>query len=199
VATSLKAAISHSSGAAWYGAALVDPPMWLHVTVPRSRGRRATQVKGVAIHRADLRQAEVSLLTRADMVAAAMRLPAAPGRLAAVTAAELIDPRAESVFESVTRVNLALAELPPPTPQYDVYDAVGSWIARVDFAWEDLGVILECDGFEYHQDRAAFERDRRRWTALTRAGWKVAVVTWRDVMHDPGYLVDVMADLLQAA
>jgi hypothetical protein len=57
---------------------------------------------------------------------------------------------------------------------------------------------LECDGFEYHGDLDAFVRDRRRWTALSRAGWTIAIVTWHDVVDDTTYLVDVVSDLLAA-
>jgi very-short-patch-repair endonuclease len=94
---------------------------------------------------------------------------------------------------------LATSGLPEPVPQLNVVDADGRWIARVDFAWPDQRVILECDGFEYHQDRATFERDRRRWTALTRAGWRVAVVSWHDVVDRPDYLTGLIADLLRSA
>jgi very-short-patch-repair endonuclease len=111
---------------------------------------------------------------------------------------ELVDPRAGSIFESITRVTLVVAGIVPPHSQFEVYDANGRWIGRVDFAWPSKCVILECDGFEYHGDRDAFERDRRRWTALVRAGWRVAIVTWRDVADEPAYLIEVVTDLLAA-
>lgn len=139
------------------------------------------------------------LLTKSDLAAAAVALPPAPGRQLAITVADLVDARAESIFESLSRVRMAVAGLPIPTPQLNICDRDGLWIARVDFAWEELRIILECDGYEYHGNRDAFERDRRRWTALTRAGWKVAVVTWRDLMEEPDYLLEVMSDLLGAA
>jgi hypothetical protein len=135
-------------------------------------------------------------LSREHAIAAALDLAPGVGRPAAVRASGLLDFRAESVFESMTRVDLAVAGLPPPTPQLNIKDRDGNWIARVDFAWEDQRVVLECDGYEFHRDRAAFQRDRRRWSALTRSGWKVIVVTWYDVTHDPAYLIDVMRDLL---
>jgi hypothetical protein len=135
-------------------------------------------------------------LTREAALAAALRLPRGTGKPAAIRAASLLDFRAESMFESVSRVRLAVAGLPAPVPQLNVYSEAGIWIARVDFAWEELRVVLECDGFAYHGDRDAFQRDRRRWSALTRAGWRVVVVTWQDVMGDPTYLVELMADVL---
>jgi very-short-patch-repair endonuclease len=72
-------------------------------------------------------------------------------------------------------------------------------VARVDFAWPELRIALECDGFEFHSDRATFRRDRRRWTALTRAGWRVIVVTWADVVGDPNYVAGSVAVMLAGA
>lgn len=235
IARSLKAAISVTSAAAWYGASLVRSPDRLHVTAPRSRGRRQDEIPGVMIHRADVPSSDLlvvrrtlvtapvrtgldlarslptghavatldsmirgGLMTRDDLLAAALALPPAPGRQSAIAAANLVDARAESVFESISRVDIAFAGLPAPEPQVNICDRDGSWIARVDFAWKEQRVILECDGYEYHASREAFERDRRRWTALSRAGWTVIVVTWRDVVESPGYLVDVMSDVLTA-
>jgi hypothetical protein len=235
IARSLKAEISHASAAAWYGASLVLSPDGLHLTVPRSRGRRQDEIPGVTIHRADIPSSDLlvvrrtlvtapirtgldlarslptshavatldnmirgGLLTRSDLLAAALALPVAPGRQSAITVADLVDARAESVFESISRVDMAVAGLPIPELQVNICDRDGNWIARVDFAWKTQRVILECDGWEFHSNRDAFERDRRRWTALSRAGWTVIVVTWRDVMESPGYLVAAMSDVLGA-
>jgi hypothetical protein len=137
--------------------------------------------------------------TRGAVEAAAVSLPRGPGRPLAIQVAQLIDPRAESVFESISRVHLTLAGLPPPVSQLNVYDGAGQWIARVDFAWPELRLILECDGYEFHGTREAFEHDRRRWNALTRAGWRVLVVTWRDVIDRPDYLVDLVGALVGTA
>jgi len=123
----------------------------------------------------------LGLLTPDDFKRAAWALAVGPGRPAAIRVADLICPLAESILESLARVGVVLAGLPLPTPQYNVFGADGQWIGRVDFAWEAARIALECDGFEFHGDRGAFERDRRRWNALTRAGWRVVVVTWRDV------------------
>jgi hypothetical protein len=232
----MKVVISHESAAAWYGAALPFAPTQLHVTAPRSRGRRTDCVDGVRLHRADLRQCDqlvmrgvavtspvrtlldlarskplaesvaiadsmcrLGVVGATELEAEAVALPPGPGRPAAVALARLLDGRAESVFESMSRVTLAIAGLPPPIPQLNICDADGTWIARVDFGWPSYRVVLECDGFEFHRDRAAFERDRRRWNALTQAGWRVVIVTWHDVVRDPGYLVAVMTDLLSDA
>ncbi|HEX3824179.1 MAG TPA: DUF559 domain-containing protein [Mycobacteriales bacterium] len=236
ITRSMRVALSYESAAAWRGADLPYPPSHLHVTAPRSRGRRTDCVSGVRLHRADLAPGDLAVVrgalvtaparTLADLARSmplphavavgdslcrlglldpagfqrwAAGLPCGPGRPAVVATATLLDPRAESVFESISRVDMAIAGLSAPLSQLDICDKAGRWIARVDFAWPEHRVVLECDGFEFHQNREAFERDRRRWSALTRAGWRVVVVTWRDVLGNPSYLTDLVGDLLAAA
>jgi Protein of unknown function (DUF559) len=51
---------------------------------------------------------------------------------------------------------LRAAELPTPR----VNARVGRF--EVDFLWPAHRLIVEVDGYAYHSDRGAFERDRRR-------------------------------------
>jgi len=138
----------------------------------------------------------IGRLTYDEAVSAAARLPAGRGRRVAIAVAELLDGRAESVFESMTRVEVVVAGL-SPFPQFDIYDG-DRWIARVDFAWVRERLVLECDGYEFHADRAAFHADRRRWNALVRAGWTVLIVTWRDIVEDPQYVVELVSRVIAA-
>jgi Protein of unknown function (DUF559) len=66
---------------------------------------------------------------------------------------------------------------------------------EVDFAWLDEGVVVELDGYEYHGDRTAFERDRRRDVALQVAGFRALRFTHRRLVDEPDY---VIAELRQA-
>ena len=118
---------------------------------------------------------------------------AGPRKPSAVKVADLADPLSGSVLESITRVRLIDAGLRPTVSQHTIVDRNGAWIGRVDFAWPEARLVLECDGFEHHEGRDAFHRDRRRWNALVRAGWRVVIVTWHDVIDDPAYLVDLVA------
>jgi len=53
---------------------------------------------------------------------------------------------------------------------------------RIDFVLSvALQLGLECDGFEWHGNRLAWKRDRRRIAALEAAGWRLLHVTWDDV------------------
>ncbi|HEX3705160.1 MAG TPA: DUF559 domain-containing protein [Mycobacteriales bacterium] len=137
--------------------------------------------------------------TLAALSAYADGLAYGPGRPSVRRAAALLDAKSGSVFESLTRVVLLEAGLPAPRTQFNVRDREGAWIGRVDFAWPESRVILECDGFEFHSSRAAFERDRKRWSALTRAGWRVLTVTWSQVVSEPSYLAELVAEVLGAS
>lgn len=139
------------------------------------------------------------LTTLASLQSAVAALPPAPGRSAARAAIALADPCSGSVFESLTRVLFASAGLPAPQSQYDVTDSHGNWLGRVDFAWPELRVIVECDSFAHHGTREALRRDRRRYSAFTRNGWRVIAVSWADVVNDPDYVVAIVRDVLALA
>jgi very-short-patch-repair endonuclease len=71
----------------------------------------------------------------------------------------------------------------PPTTQF----RVGCY--RIDFAWPDLALALEPDGFEWHGSRLAWKRDRRRIAYLEDAGWRLVHWTWEDVTARPGQAI----------
>ena len=64
---------------------------------------------------------------------------------------------------------------------------------RIDFAWPDLGVAVEAEGFEWHGNRAQWKADRLRVAALERLGWRVLIVTWDDVTMRPEETLDRIA------
>jgi very-short-patch-repair endonuclease len=60
---------------------------------------------------------------------------------------------------------------------------------EVDVLWRRERVVLEFDSYEFHATRAAFERDRRRTTALTRSRYIVLRTTWRELTRESHALV----------
>lgn len=54
-----------------------------------------------------------------------------------------------------------------------------------DFAWPELKLIVETDGWAAHGTRRAFAGDRRRDRRLDAAGWRVIRFTWYEVEHEP--------------
>jgi hypothetical protein len=111
----------------------------------------------------------------------------------------LSDGRAESFPESRTRIQLILEDIPAPVPQFEVYDADGTFIARVDMAWPQAKVALEYDG-HWHAAADQMHRDRRRLNRLVAAGWTVLHVTSERLRSDlPGLVREIRTALVSAA
>jgi very-short-patch-repair endonuclease len=53
---------------------------------------------------------------------------------------------------------------------------------EVDFLWRKHRVAVEVDGYAYHADRRAFERDRERDGVLLADGYAVLRITWRQLI-----------------
>ena len=102
----------------------------------------------------------------------------------------LVDLRSGSVLESLLRVLLHVHGIRPPSSQLVVRTRRGVRIGRVDFAWPDLRLVVEADGFAFHADRGAYRADRRRSNALVLAGWRVLRFTWEDVVQHPERVVE---------
>jgi very-short-patch-repair endonuclease len=149
-------------------------------------------VEGVAAVDSALRSREVTL---AQLREALVALPAGRGRAAVARVLALVDPDAGSVLESVCRIVLHLAGLAPERTQL-VITRGRARIGRVDFAWPSALLVVEVDGFEFHSDRASYRRDRRRTTALARAGWTVLRFSWEDVTLSPDWVVDSVREAL---
>jgi len=113
-----------------------------------------------------------------------------PYTLSTEVAVRLADGRAESVGESRTRHMLWRGGLPTPHPQYKVLDEYGRIVARVDFAWPELGVFLEFDGKEKYTKYLkegenvvdAVLREKKREELICRlTGWRCIRLTWADL------------------
>lgn len=119
-----------------------------------------------------------------------------PGALGTQLVLRLADGALESVGESRTSYRLWRSGLPRPMSQFEVYDGP-TLIARLDFAWPDLGVWLEFDGrVKYEQFRRPGEsvadaviREKRREELIAEiTGWRCVRITWAD-LADPKALV----------
>jgi very-short-patch-repair endonuclease len=82
------------------------------------------------------------------------------------------------------------ARLPPPRTN----TIVAGW--EVDAVWPAHMLVVEVDGYAYHGNRAAFERDRRKDAALIAAGYRVVRITWRQLADEPHAVVALLARLL---
>jgi hypothetical protein len=93
-------------------------------------------------------------------------------------------PEAESPMESEARLVMIDGGLPMPELQYDVIDR-SSRVWRLDFAWPDLKVAVEYDGFDWHSDPDALRRDRQKRAALLEMRWSVMSIVADDVRRRP--------------
>ena len=136
-----------------------------------------------------------TLLTVAELKAGLVGLAPGQGRRRVARVVAMVDPASGSVLESVCRVLFRVRGLPDPVTQLWVSTTFG-WRGRVDFAWPELRVVVETDGFAFHSDRTSFRNDRRRDNALQRAGWRVLRFSFEDVLHSPDYVVAAVTAVL---
>jgi hypothetical protein len=115
------------------------------------------------------------------------------------------DGRLESVGETRTWCALRRAGLPRPTPQFEVY-VRGRLVARLDFAWPELGVWLEFDGkVKYLQLLKEGERptdvvlrEKAREAKIARiTGWRCERADWHD-LNDPRDLIARVSTAMSA-
>ena len=113
------------------------------------------------------------------------------GRRGIVVVRELIPlarPQSESPMESEARLVMVDGGLPEPVLQYEIIDRDGE-LWRVDFAWPELRLAVEYDGFDWHSSPQQLRRDRRKRAALQDLGWRVLSIVSDDVRRRPAELV----------
>ena len=70
---------------------------------------------------------------------------------------------------------------------------------EVDFLWRRQRLVVEVDGFAFHGDRLAFERDRLRDADLQVAGFRLIRVTWRQLTAQPQAVIERISRALARA
>lgn len=143
-----------------------------------------------ALHRsicsvADLKSAQALGVARSSR---------SPGELVA-----LADARIESAAESRARWAFHLLGFAQPTPQAVITDDLGDFVARVDFLFERVGVIVEVDGMGKYDDRAALRSEKLREDRLRSLGYEVVRLTWADLVDPLVVRRKVLAGVSRAA
>jgi very-short-patch-repair endonuclease len=82
--------------------------------------------------------------------------------------------RSQAEREFLTLVQAAELPSPKSNTRVDGFE--------VDFLWPDQKLIVEVDGYAFHADRHAFERDRVRDASLNALGYVVMRVTWQQLV-----------------
>jgi very-short-patch-repair endonuclease len=113
-----------------------------------------------------------------------------PGSLTTNLVVHLADGRLESVGEDRFSYLVFKQGLVKPEPQFIVRDENDAVVARLDFAWPDLGVFVEFDGkIKYDRHRRDGEtlddflmREKRREVLVCQlTGWTCIRITWADL------------------
>ncbi|WP_199439502.1 DUF559 domain-containing protein [Umezawaea beigongshangensis] len=99
----------------------------------------------------------------------------------------------ESPPESWLLLLLVDEGLPVPEPQYPVRDITGREIYRLDFAWPELRVALEYDGYAAHAERGT--ADAARDVDLARRGWTVIRADVSDLRNPQRLLARLKKEL----
>jgi very-short-patch-repair endonuclease len=91
-------------------------------------------------------------------------------------------PPTESELETRYLQLLRHSDVPPPKRQYQVCDAAGRCLWRLDVCWPEARLWVELDGRGTHTQPAALLSDRHRQNELAvRLHWTPLRFTWDDV------------------
>lgn len=110
------------------------------------------------------------------------------GAAALRTALSRADGRAESAFETLTRV-LLLPVLPGLEPQVELYDHVTRLVARFDLGERSTRFAVESDGRAGHAGDHMVAKDRRRDRRTGALGWHTERLTWYEVRREQAAVV----------
>lgn len=135
------------------------------------------------------------LATPATLAAATAHARGRRGVVTARRALPRLDARSKSPAESELRVRIEDAGMPRPTPNADIVDDLGCWIATTDLLCEEAKVAIEYDG-DRHRDKKQFERDLARDQLLAHAGYHVLRAGSRDLRPNATLFYDTLRRLL---
>lgn len=93
---------------------------------------------------------------------------------------------------------LRIAGVTLPASQVRIVKRGGRTVARVDFVYPQVRLVIELDGERYHSDRDTFRSDRRRQNELIQEGYRVLRFTTWDVFAAPDYVVAQVVAALNA-
>jgi hypothetical protein len=86
-----------------------------------------------------------------------------------------------------------------PMPGYQHEIVLDGRRRRLDFAYPELRIAIEVDGYEFHSRHDVFQDDRVRGNALELAGWLVLRFTWHQLVHRPDVVADTIVQALRRA
>ncbi|WP_375482346.1 type IV toxin-antitoxin system AbiEi family antitoxin domain-containing protein [uncultured Jatrophihabitans sp.] len=150
------------------GPVLLTTPERSLADLARERGVDA----GVVSADAGLR---LGVCSSADLDAAVQDCRGWPFARRAAEALTAAHPGAESALESLSRLRITRAGLPAPRTQVEIRVS-DRFVGRVDFYWDEPGVVGEADGRGKYTDPQVLYDEKRRQERLEAAG--LIVVRW---------------------
>ncbi len=99
-----------------------------------------------------------------------------------------------SALETLMRRLTINAGLAPMVSQHRVHDG-GKHVARPDFAYPEMKIAIEVDGYRFHAGRRMWAIDKRKRSELVARGWIVIEISYDDITTDP----DSVAGLIRRA
>lgn len=115
-----------------------------------------------------------------ELTDALRRYNGARGLHRARHALSLVRVGAESPRETLVRL-LVIGSLPEPALQHEVFDASGTFVARLDLSWPKLKLGVEYDG-DHHSEPEQQARDQARLERLRALGWHIITGTKHDLV-----------------
>jgi very-short-patch-repair endonuclease len=103
----------------------------------------------------------------------------------------------ESALETLVWPLILRAEVPSPVRQH--WLVIGGDRYRLDFAWPDAKVALECDGYAFHGGRGAWNNAEARLAEFAAVGWRVLPVTWDAAKRQPERVIRWLRTSLRCA
>jgi very-short-patch-repair endonuclease len=99
--------------------------------------------------------------------------------------------RSHSMLEIKLDHLLAHSDVPEYFRQFVVMTRVGI-PADVDFAWPEVKLGVEADGYKWHSGRMQWQSDMARQNALAEVGWLILRFSWDDVTRRPRYVIETI-------
>ena len=99
------------------------------------------------------------------------------------------DDRPDGMLEARMAALFSRFGLPQPCFQFELRDGE-RFVARVDFAYPELRVVIEVDGWSVHGTAQATRLDFERQNEIEQLGWLILRFTWYDVVRRPAYVAE---------
>ena len=121
--------------------------------------------------------------TPAELCAVAAGLIGRRGCRALREAAALARAAVDSPQETKTRLFLVDAGIPEPVVNFEIRDANGVFVARVDLAWPRFRVCVEYEGDGHRTDARQFRLDITRRERIEDQKWRMVRITDDDLKN----------------